>query len=143
MTTEEVDAFLRTERTCRVGTVGADGRPHVSPLWYAWDGTSLWLYSIVRSRRWADLARDPRVSVVVDAGHDFFDLRGVELIGSVEPVGEQPRCGQPQPLLVEPERIFAERYSGGTMIYDERHAWLRLQPETVISWDFRKIGGSR
>ena len=38
MTPEECNAFLSTERTCRVGTVGANGLPHVSPLWFVWDG---------------------------------------------------------------------------------------------------------
>jgi nitroimidazol reductase NimA-like FMN-containing flavoprotein (pyridoxamine 5'-phosphate oxidase superfamily) len=34
MTPAEVDAFLSAEHTCRVATTGADGRPHVAPLWF-------------------------------------------------------------------------------------------------------------
>ena len=49
MTPGELDEFLTTQRTCRVATVSASGAPHVSALWFAWDGTSLWLYSVVRS----------------------------------------------------------------------------------------------
>lgn len=139
MTAAERDAFLREERTCRVATVGSSGAPHVTPLWYVWDGDALWLYSIVRSRRWADLARDPRVSVVVDAGVEFFELRGVELRGEVEMVGEQPRTGTPDAALGECELLFARRYLGGdTMLHDGRHAWLRLRPGSSVSWDFRK-----
>jgi nitroimidazol reductase NimA-like FMN-containing flavoprotein (pyridoxamine 5'-phosphate oxidase superfamily) len=41
MTPQEVDTYLAAERTCRVATVGADGAPHVTPLWFAWDGASL------------------------------------------------------------------------------------------------------
>ena len=37
MTRPEVDAFLGGQRTCRVATAGADGAPHVSPLWFVWD----------------------------------------------------------------------------------------------------------
>ena len=90
MTPGELDEFLATQRTCRVATVSADGAPHVSTLWFAWDGTSLWLYSIVRSRRWTELRRDPRVAVVVDTGEEYGELRGVELSGTVEFVGEVP-----------------------------------------------------
>ena len=68
MTAAEVDEFLGSERTCRVATSGRDGRPHVVPLWFVWDGESLWLSSVVRSQRWTDLMRDPRVAVVIDAG---------------------------------------------------------------------------
>lgn len=139
MTDEERDAFLAEERTCRVATVGADGHPHNTPLWFAWDGTSLWLNSIVASQRWTDIARDPRVSVVVDAGEGFFELRGVELIGRLEQVGEVPRGDAPDPELAEPERIFGAKYVGPSgFVSDGRHAWLRLTPEKIVSWDFRK-----
>ncbi|MBN1092837.1 pyridoxamine 5'-phosphate oxidase family protein [Blastococcus sp. TML/M2B] len=80
MSPDEVDAFLREERTCRVGTVGPDGAAHVSPLWFVWDGTALWLHSLVRAQRWADLQRDPRVTVLVDAGVEYTELRGVESV---------------------------------------------------------------
>jgi hypothetical protein len=140
MTPQEVDAFLAEERTCRVATVGPNG-PHATPLWYAWHGGALWLTSVVRSQRWADLQRDPRVAVVVDAGTSYDELRGVELRGRVEVVGEVPRTGGPVPELEGPEQLMADRYMGGTFVHDGRHAWLRLVPDKITSWDFRKLGG--
>jgi hypothetical protein len=139
MTREEVDAFLTQERTCRVASVGPDGRPHVAPLWFVWDGGSLWLHSLVRSQRWTDLSRDPRLAVVVDAGTEYWELRGVELAGRAEVVGEVPRGQTPDPALAQPELLFARKYLGGDVFgADGRHAWLRLRPEKVTSWDFRK-----
>jgi hypothetical protein len=122
MTSQEVDAYLASERTCRVATVGAGGAPHVTPLWFAWDGTSLWLTSIVKSQRWTDLQRNNRISVMIDSGHDFMELQGVELRGVAVAVGEIPRTGQACPELDQPERIYAD-------------------PEKLVSWDFRKITG--
>ena len=96
----ELDAFLTGERTCRVATASPQG-PHLTALWYVWDGTALWLTSIV---------------------------------------GEVPRTGTPDPRLDEPERLFARKYAGGdTMHHDGRHAWLRLVPDKITSWDFRKL----
>jgi hypothetical protein len=142
MTPDEVDAFLAEQRTCRVATVGTNG-PHNTPLWYVWHGGALWLTSLSRSQRWADLQADPRVAVVVDAGHDYDELRGVELRGKVEVVGEVPRTGEPVPELEGPEKSMAERYMGGTMVHDGRHAWLRMVPEKITSWDFRKLAAAR
>ncbi|MET7683718.1 pyridoxamine 5'-phosphate oxidase family protein [Streptomyces sp. NPDC005423] len=140
MSAGELDEFLTAQRTCRVATVSADGAPHASPLWFVWDGTSLWLYSITRSKRWADLRRDPRVAVVVDAGDSYDELRGAELSGSVEFVGEVPRIGEPVPELVAVERLFARKNFGvDELPHDGRHAWVRLTPDTVASWDFRKL----
>lgn len=82
----ELDALLTEQRTCRVATASQDG-PHLTPLWYAWDGTALWLYSVVRSQRWTDISRDRRVAVLVDAGDAYGELRGAELRGVVEIVG--------------------------------------------------------
>jgi Pyridoxamine 5'-phosphate oxidase len=138
MTKAEVDDFLGQERTCRVATSGSHG-PHLTALWYVWDGTALWLTSVVRSQRWTDLERDPRVSVLVDAGEVYGELRGVELRGRVEVVGEVPRVGQPDERLAEPERLFARKYADGEARNDGRHAWLRLIPDTLVSWDFRKM----
>ena len=140
MTAAEVDEFLAAERTCRVATSGKDGRPHVAPLWFVWDGTSLWLSSVVRSQRWTDLMRDPRVAVVIDAGVGYTELRGVELSGEVVPVGEIPRAGAPDPLLDPVEQLFADKYTRGVKVpADGRHAWLKLAPEKLVSWDFRKL----
>lgn len=143
MSAAERDAFLAEQRTCRVATSGPDG-PHATPLWYVWDGASLWLYSIVRSRRWADLARDPRIGVVIDAGTDYAELRGVEITGRVDVVGEVPRIGKPVDELTPVETLFAERYAGGSagMYHDGRHGWLRVTPAKITSWDFRKLGGA-
>ena len=116
MSKPDLDAFLAEQRTCRVATASELG-PHLTPLWYVWDGTALWLTSIVSSQRWTDLARDPRVAVLVDAGDDYTELRGVELRGRVEIVGEVPRTGLPEPQLDEPERLFARKYAN-----ERRHA---------------------
>ncbi len=142
MSTSELDEFLAAEPLCRVATIGSTGFPHVSPLWFAWDGSSLWLSSIVKSQRWTNLSRDPRVNVIVDAGHDYGELRGVQLTGTVSVVGEVPRTGEPCPELDEVERIYARKYtSRDELAHDGRHAWMRLTPHKIVSWDFRKLGG--
>ncbi|MFD7862553.1 pyridoxamine 5'-phosphate oxidase family protein [Streptomyces sp. NPDC059783] len=140
MTEGERDAYLAAQRTCRVATVGDNGRPHVGALWFCWDGTSLWLYSITRSLRWSQLRRDPALAVVVDDGVEYGELRGVELSGDAVFVGEAPRTGEPCPELDVPERMFAAKYFGmDRMPHDGRHAWLRLTPDAITSWDFGKM----
>lgn len=139
MSPEERDEFLRQERTCRVASVGADGAPHTSALWYVWDGSALWLNTLVKSQRWTNLVRDPRVSVLVDAGEDYFELRGVELTGAVERVGSAPRVPGPDPSVEVPEGLFGTKYTGGTFTPDGAHAWMRLTPDKIVSWDFRKL----
>lgn len=140
MTDEELDQFLATEKVCRVATLGFDGRPHVAPLWFVWDGTSLWLSSLVRSQRWTDLERDARVAIVIDAGSAYQELRGVELSGTIAPAGDIPRTSEPNDELAVPEGLFARKYTESPdFVPDNRHGWLRLTPDKKVSWDFRKL----
>lgn len=140
MSRDELDRFLAEQRTCRVATVSQDG-PHVAPLWFHWDGSAIWLNSVVNSQRWADLMKDPRVAIVVDAGDDYSELRGVEIKGDARVVGEAPRTGEPDPELLEPELAFHRKYREPTtpIPHDGRHAWLRVEPRKITSWDFRKM----
>jgi hypothetical protein len=145
MNAAEIDLYLAGQRTCRMATVGAGG-PHVSPVWFVWEGGALWIYSLTRSQRWADLKRDPRVAVVVDAGHHYHELHGVEIEGEAAVVGPVPRTGDQDaatpdtPELAGPELLMARKYFGGEqMTHDGRHAWLRITPSKITSWDFRKL----
>lgn len=134
------DEMLRTQRTCRLATVSASGQPHVTALWFVWDGRSIWLNSLSRSQRWTDVQRDACVSILVDGGEEFLELYGIELIGPAITVGEVPRTGEPVAELTEPERLFARKYTNSDEFrYDGRHAWLRVDPDKIVSWDFTNI----
>jgi PPOX class probable F420-dependent enzyme len=146
MSADEMDSFLGEQRTCRMATLGPGGGPHVSPVWFVWDTGALWIYSLTRSQRWADLGRDPRVAVVIDAGEKYADLHGVEIEGEAAVVGPVPRTGgqalegPETPRLPHVERLMARKYRGSEeMVHDGRHAWLRIMPLKIISWDFRKL----
>ena len=140
MSEAEVDELLGVAWTCRVASNGTAG-PHVMPLWFLWRDGELWLHSLCRSQRWKDIERDPRIAVVVDLGERYDELRGVELRGRAEVVGEVPRTGaEANAELDAVERGYAAKYLGGRDFgYDGRHAWLRLTPERIFSWDFRKM----
>jgi hypothetical protein len=143
MSDAEMDSFLGEQRTCRLATLGPGG-PHVSPVWFVWYGGALWVYSLTRSQRWADLQRDPRVAAVIDAGHHYQELHGVEIEGEATVVGPVPRPSgenaSEDPELDRPERLMAAKYHGGMVFpHDGRHAWLRIAPQKITSWDFRKL----
>jgi PPOX class probable F420-dependent enzyme len=141
MNGEELASFLAEQHTCRLATTGPDG-PHVAPVWFVWDGQALWVYSLTRSQRWANVTRDPRVAVVVDDGHHYHELRGAEIEGQATVVGPVPRTAEdpPTPELAEPELLMAAKYfNAAAMTHDARHAWLRITPRKLVTWDFRKL----
>ena len=67
MSHDEIIVFLTTgTRTGKLATVRADGRPHVTPIWFVVDGDSLIFNTWHTSAKARHLRRDPRASLVVD-----------------------------------------------------------------------------
>jgi general stress protein 26 len=137
MTTKELETFLARERTVRVGTVSPSGEPHVAPLWFVWHEGTMYFNSLKRSRRGRDIAHGSRVSACVDAGHEYGELHGAVLYGTLAPI-ESVELG------AKIRKLFGEKYWGGMDIPEVRsHTWFALRPDEIVSWDFKKIPQGR
>ena len=67
MSDEQWRAFVSAgTRTAKVSTVRADGRPHITPVWFVLDGADVVFTTAQNSVKGRNLARDPRVSLCVD-----------------------------------------------------------------------------
>lgn len=137
LTADELDELLASARTARIGTVSADGWPHVVPLWFVWHRGALWVNNLRRSKRSRNLAGGSPVAVCVDDGERYEELRGAVLSGRFESADDHPE-------LPAVRAAFARRYWGGSEVPELRsHEWLRMEPERIVSWDFRKIPAGR
>jgi PPOX class probable F420-dependent enzyme len=140
MTAVEVAAFLAGSRKLQLATINRDGTPHLVTMYYAvLDGRiAFWTYRA--SQKALNLARDPRITCLVETGNEYFDLRGVQVQGVVQPVED------PAEVLQIGQRIAG--VMAGTDVplpdeYVEHTARKRLgyivQPTRVISWDHVKL----
>ena len=145
MTDDELSAFLDDNLKVQIASIGKDGAPHLSTLFYVvLDGRiAFWTYG--RSQKIRNLERDVRVSALVEDGTDYFELRGASLTGAAE-------------LVRDPERIFeigaavATRMVGASSFAElgdlgrtevERQAKKRVavivHPDHVATWDHSKM----
>lgn len=150
MGAEEVHTFLGAPRTLQVVTIGRDGHPHVAPMWYAVRDGEIWFRSFTKSQKIVNLIRDPRITVLVEDGTAYSELRGVMIRGRAE------LSNDPAVIL----DLYAKLASRYRMINDEvqpnvtpdaaaaafgrfvdKNTAVRVVPERVVSWDHRKIGG--
>jgi PPOX class probable F420-dependent enzyme len=76
-----IEAFLAEPRNVIVAGVRKDGRPHVSPNWYFWDGEKFYVSTTRNRAKYNVFRRDPRVELVID---DPADRRYIGLSGTVE-----------------------------------------------------------
>lgn len=80
MSDAEWRAFLlaRPARTAKVGTVRADGRAHVVPVWFDLDGDEVIFTTWHQTVKAHDLRRDPRLSLCVDDERPPFSFVLIE-----------------------------------------------------------------
>ena len=145
MTEAEVGDFLAAGRKLQLATIGPDGMPHLVTMYYAvLDGQiTFWTYRA--SQKALNLTRDPRVSCLVETGEAYFDLRGVQVQGSVARI-EDPdavrRIGHAIAAAMSATPGQAED-PAQTKDYVEQAARKRfgfaVQPARVISWDHAKL----
>ncbi|MCA1982144.1 pyridoxamine 5'-phosphate oxidase family protein [Nocardioides nematodiphilus] len=140
---EELAAFLAEQMKVQVATVGPDGAPHLTTLFYALDEAgriTFWTYG--SSQKITNLRRDPRVSALVEDGQDYFELRGVSIRGTARLVEEYDE------IRVLGARVMTRMSGGvdlgelGDQILDKqatKRVGVVIEPEKVASWDHRKM----
>ncbi|HEY2286692.1 MAG TPA: PPOX class F420-dependent oxidoreductase [Streptosporangiaceae bacterium] len=81
MTTEQWHEFVMAGTlTGKLAVTRADGRPHVTPIWFVLDGDDVILNTGAESIKGKALRRDPRVSLSVDdqrPPYSFVVIEGV------------------------------------------------------------------
>ena len=76
MAGEEVAGFLDQQRVVTCATNGRDGWPHLMPLWYVVRDGELWSWTYAKSQKVRNIERDDRVTLQVETGHEYQELRG-------------------------------------------------------------------
>jgi PPOX class probable F420-dependent enzyme len=88
MTSSSLEAFLAEPRNVVVAGIRKDGRPHLSPNWFLWDGEKFYISTTRPRVKYKIFTRDPRVELLIDdaTGHRYVQLTGtVEIREDVHP----------------------------------------------------------
>jgi len=96
-----IDARLRAEPIIWLSSVRPDGRPHLVPIWFVWDGAEILFFSKPAAQKVRNLRHSPQVMLALDSADEGEDI--VLLEGRAELLGE----GAPQSTLPE----YAEKYA--------------------------------
>jgi PPOX class probable F420-dependent enzyme len=87
-----LEAFLAEPRNIIVAGIRKDGRPHLSPNWFFWDGGKFYVSTTRKRVKYHMFRRDPRAELVVDdaTGHRYVHVSGTVEIREDVPA-ELPR----------------------------------------------------
>jgi PPOX class probable F420-dependent enzyme len=61
-----LEAFLAEPRNVIVAGIRKDGRPHLSPNWFFWDGENFYVSTTRKRAKYNIFRRDPRGELVID-----------------------------------------------------------------------------
>jgi PPOX class probable F420-dependent enzyme len=89
-----IDRRLRAEPILWLSTVRPDGRPHLVPIWFVWDGAAILFFSKPAAQKVRNLRHSPQVMLALDSadeGEDIVLLEGrAELLGADGPRSTLP-----------------------------------------------------
>jgi PPOX class probable F420-dependent enzyme len=141
MSDDEVAAFMGEVKSLNVATLGKDGAPHLTTLWYLFHEGKVLFETYGTSQKVVNLRRDPRIAVLCEAGLAYSELRGVSINGRAEIVDQQPRLSELMSLILRnnnptlADQALAEHVENMT----RRRVVIVVHPEKTISWDHRKL----
>jgi PPOX class probable F420-dependent enzyme len=84
LTAAEQSELLNAERVVVVASMGTRGWPHLMPLWYVPRDGEVWIYTYGKSQKVRNLERDPRATLLIETGHEYSELRGVQIEATAE-----------------------------------------------------------
>ncbi len=140
MSDEEVARFLASSKTIILTTQGPGGYPHPMPMWFVLgpDGT-INITTYTRSQKVKNIRRDPRVSLLVESGAEYNQLKGIVFYGRAEIIEDRDTIIET--LLAASGREDSEATRESMSRTVAKRVLIRVKPERVVSWDHAKLGG--
>lgn len=146
MTPDEVDAYLRDgTKVMNVATNSPSGHPHLVAMWYGFLGDEPVFWTFAKAQKVLNLRRDDKLTVLVETGDKYEELKGVELVG-------RGRLIDDYDTVLQIGLSVAGRYQGPAALSDAARPFVEAQArkrigvaieiDKVVSWDHSKLAGT-
>ena len=142
-TQEEQDQFLKDGWTLQVASIGPKGYPHLVAMWYVVIDGVVHFTTFAKSQKILNLRRDPKITVMLESGKAYTELKGLVFEGRAELVEDPAYTAKVMGLV-------GEKYNGIPVRTDTPEAALKVaskrvtvkvRPDDIYSWDHSKLGG--
>src|SRR5262245_29629434 len=103
------------------------------PMWFVPRQGEIWIWTYAKSQKVRNLERDPRATVLVEAGHEYTELRGVMI--EAETV-----IHRDVDIVAEFGAELTVRYAEGiASVEGDAAAALRAQAEKRVALQFKPV----
>jgi PPOX class probable F420-dependent enzyme len=125
----EIDAFLAEQHTLVLATLRHDGWPQLTTVWYRWDGAAFWISTNRDRAKYRNIARDGRVTVLVDAPPRETSVVGY---GRAEAIACDADAYEGSLRIVE--RYVDDPGAYLQARYGDPRVLIRIKPDKLVSW---------
>lgn len=143
MSEAEIDAFFDEAHSLQVATLGPDGAPHLTTVWFSIKDGEILFETYGKSQKVLNLRRDPRIAVLAEDGRTYDELRGVSINGRARIVDDNPERTELMRFLLNhhfPGQSDAQLDAMAIKMAEKRVV-IAVTPEKVMSWDHSKLAG--
>lgn len=129
----KVDLPLRATRSIWLSTTRPDGRPHAVPVWFVWDGESLYFATQAHSQKGLNLAHQSWVVAHLGDGDDTIIPEGPS-----EVVTDSAEIERLNAMYMEK---YVDPHSGAqATIPNAGDNIYRVQVQHVMTWEYGVVG---
>ncbi len=134
-----VKSFLDQPHLARLATCNPRTlQPHVVPVWYQWDGDSIWISSFRSTRKIKEIQQNARIALVIDTAIDGDTNMGVILEGPSELI-DDPQIGIHQGTSIYTRYLGVDGAHAPTpqsWLHDAEHLLVKMTPTWAHVWGF-------
>lgn len=135
----QVEALLSLPVLARIATANPKtNQPHVVPLWYLWDGASLWSSGFCSTRKFRELIANPLCAILVEpADLKTSKIQGVLFEGAAEVITSPPQLVEEMTTRIYLRYLGEEGVKAAdpqSWIHDPENLVVRLTPQRVYTW---------
>lgn len=143
LTDDEQRDFIEQGWTLQVASIGPKGFPHLVAMWYVVIDGAIHFTTFRKSQKVLNLKRDPKLTVMLESGKAYSELRGLVIEGNGVIVDELETTARVMSLV-------GKKYQGMPIPTDTPEAvspmapkrvTVRIDPVDIYSWDHAKLGG--
>jgi PPOX class probable F420-dependent enzyme len=143
MSDEEIVEFLGQRRIGTMGTIGPKGYPHLVAMWYGLVDGKVYFETKAKSQKAANLRRDPKITVSVEAGDSYDQLRGVAIEGTgviIDDLTSDEYWAAGISVFERYQGPYTDEMRPFVEIMMNKRVVVRVDPVRTRSWDHRKLG---
>src|SRR2546428_6150765 len=130
---DEQAAFFRERKKAALATIDK------AMNYFALDG-AFCMTSYGKAQKVVNIRRNPKVALMIEAGDEYAELRGVMIRGRCEILEDEASVRAAFEARARAQ-ASASPVQPGALASAPKRVVLKIVPEKVISWDHRKLGG--